>query len=94
LLTVRRRRLLFRVDGVKSLFFGPDFVTIVKDDLAEWAVLRPNIYACLMDFFTAKKQPAVYPPEEAAAAPGSDAALPEDDTVVAMIKELLDTRIR
>ncbi|XP_017709246.1 PREDICTED: NFU1 iron-sulfur cluster scaffold homolog, mitochondrial [Rhinopithecus bieti] len=48
-------RQLFRIEGVKSVFFGPDFITVTKVNIL-----------------------------------GSE----EDDEVVAMIKELLDTRIR
>ena len=39
--------------GVKAVFFGPDFVTITKDDdeNVEWRVLKPEIFATIMDFF-------------------------------------------
>ena len=47
-------RLLFRIDGVKGVFFGTDFITITKvdDDTIEWAIMKPEIYATIMDFFT------------------------------------------
>ncbi|XP_009075356.1 PREDICTED: NFU1 iron-sulfur cluster scaffold homolog, mitochondrial [Acanthisitta chloris] len=83
-------RQLFRIEGVKSVFFGPDFITITKEseDL-DWNLLKPDIYAVIMDFF-ASGLPVVT--EEA---PRTDtAASEEDDEVVLMIKELLDTRIR
>ncbi|NXF37907.1 NFU1 protein, partial [Nyctibius bracteatus] len=83
-------RQLFKIEGVKSVFFGPDFITITKEseDL-EWNLLKPDIYATIMDFF-ASGLPVVT--EEA---PRTDtAASEEDDEVVLMIKELLDTRIR
>ncbi|NXN83058.1 NFU1 protein, partial [Bombycilla garrulus] len=83
-------RQLFRIEGVKSVFFGPDFITITKEseDL-DWNLLKPDIYATIMDFF-ASGLPVVT--EEA---PRTDtAASEEDDEVVLMIKELLDTRIR
>ncbi|XP_064031675.1 NFU1 iron-sulfur cluster scaffold homolog, mitochondrial isoform X1 [Pogoniulus pusillus] len=83
-------RQLFRIEGVKSVFFGPDFITITKEseDL-DWNLLKPDIYATIMDFF-ASGLPIVT--EEA---PRTDtAASEEDDEVVLMIKELLDTRIR
>ncbi|XP_039572513.1 NFU1 iron-sulfur cluster scaffold homolog, mitochondrial [Passer montanus] len=83
-------RQLFRIEGVKSVFFGPDFITITKDseDL-DWNLLKPDIYATIMDFF-ASGLPVVT--DEA---PRTDtAASEEDDEVVLMIKELLDTRIR
>ncbi|NWS60630.1 NFU1 protein, partial [Chunga burmeisteri] len=83
-------RQLFKIEGVKSVFFGPDFITITKEseDL-DWNLLKPDIYATIMDFF-ASGLPVVT--EEA---PRTDtAASEEDDEVVLMIKELLDTRIR
>ncbi|NXE40239.1 NFU1 protein, partial [Ptilorrhoa leucosticta] len=83
-------RQLFRIEGVKSVFFGPDFITVTKEseDL-DWNLLKPDIYATIMDFF-ASGLPVVT--DEA---PRTDtAASEEDDEVVLMIKELLDTRIR
>lgn len=33
---------LFRIDGVSSVFFGPDFITVTKkDDDASWSVCSP-----------------------------------------------------
>uniref|UniRef100_A0A8D2QS17 glutamine--fructose-6-phosphate transaminase (isomerizing) n=2 Tax=Passeriformes TaxID=9126 RepID=A0A8D2QS17_ZOSLA len=45
-------RQLFRIEGVKSVFFGPDFITVTKEseDL-DWNLLKPDIYATIMDFF-------------------------------------------
>uniref|UniRef100_A0A8C5M3I0 NFU1 iron-sulfur cluster scaffold homolog, mitochondrial n=1 Tax=Leptobrachium leishanense TaxID=445787 RepID=A0A8C5M3I0_9ANUR len=83
-------RHLFRIEGVKSVFFGPDFITITKgsDDM-DWNLMKPDIYATLMDFFSSGL------PVVTEDAPRSDSAVTEDDDeVVAMIKELLDTRIR
>lgn len=70
-------RLLFRIEGVKSVFFGEDFISINKvsylllisrnnvscmyimlclwfyqvDEDVEWKVLKPDIFATIMDFF-------------------------------------------
>lgn len=45
-------KLLFRIDGVKSVFLGPDFITVTKvDDDVEWKILKPEIFATIMDFF-------------------------------------------
>uniref|UniRef100_A0A673HEA0 NFU1 iron-sulfur cluster scaffold homolog, mitochondrial n=2 Tax=Sinocyclocheilus rhinocerous TaxID=307959 RepID=A0A673HEA0_9TELE len=84
-------RQLFRIDGVKSVFFGPDFITITKaDGQTEWKVIKPDVFATIMDFFTSG-----LPVVNEADAPRADTAPSEDDDeVVAMIKELLDTRIR
>lgn len=45
-------KLLFRIEGVKGVFLGPDFITISKlDDDVEWKLLKPEIFAAIMDFF-------------------------------------------
>ncbi|XP_045436811.1 NFU1 iron-sulfur cluster scaffold homolog, mitochondrial isoform X1 [Pipistrellus kuhlii] len=82
-------RQLFRIEGVKSVFLGPDFITVTKEsEELDWNLLKPDIYATIMDFF-ASGLPLVT--EETSS---GEAVSEEDDEVVAMIKELLDTRIR
>jgi len=81
-------KLLFRIDGVKSVFFGTDFISINKtDEDVEWKVLKPDIFATIMDFF-ATGLPVV--------AENVTESVPDEDEdeTVQMIKELLDTRIR
>jgi len=86
-------KLLFRVDGVKGVFFGPDFITVSKfdDDTVEWKIMKPEIYATIMDFF-ASNLPVVN--EDAEPVSGETEIYEDDSDTVAMIKELLDTRIR
>ncbi|XP_044760098.1 NFU1 iron-sulfur cluster scaffold homolog, mitochondrial-like [Coccinella septempunctata] len=83
-------KVLFRIDGVKSVFLGPDFITVTKaDDEVEWRLLKPEIFATIMDFFVSGL------PVLKDAQPNSDTQINEDDNeIVQMIKELLDTRIR
>ncbi|XP_036434394.1 NFU1 iron-sulfur cluster scaffold homolog, mitochondrial [Colossoma macropomum] len=84
-------RQLFRIDGVKSVFLGPDFITITRTNAdMEWKVIKPDVFATIMDFFTSG-----LPVVNEDAAPSADTApSDDDDEVVAMIKELLETRIR
>lgn len=88
-------KLLFRVQGVRRVFFGSDFITITRtDEDVDWTVLKPEIFSTIMDYISSGA-PIVN--ESAGAAPQAAAAganAPEDDDVVAMIKELLDSRIR
>ena len=108
-------KLIFRVEGVKAVFFGPDFITVTKvrgepdqarrdystnaspflfqvdDDSVEWRVLKPEIFATVMDFFSSGL-PVMS--EGEATTPADTEVSDDDDEVVAMIKELLDTRIR
>lgn len=82
---------LFQIDGISGVFFGPDFITISKESTAEWQLMKPDIYAAIMDHF-ASEQPIVY--DEADLAASDTTILPDDPEEVQMIKELLDTRIR
>jgi Fe-S cluster biogenesis protein NfuA len=83
--------LLLRFTGVVSVFFGADFVTVRKSDAADWALLKPEVFAAIMDFY-ASGEPVVL---EGEALERDDTAVKEGDSeLVAMIKELLETRIR
>ncbi|CAD0202662.1 unnamed protein product [Chrysodeixis includens] len=83
-------KMIFRIEGVKSVFFGAEFVTVTKqDDDVDWRLLKPDIFATIMDFF-ASGLPVIID-----AKPSGDTQVNEDDDeIVQMIKELLDTRIR
>lgn len=82
-------KLLFRVEGVRAVFFGADFITISKEESGEWGLIKPEVFAVIMDFF-ASGLPLLHE-----ARPNADTEiLEDDDETVMMIKELLDTRIR
>lgn len=42
---------LFGVDGVAHVFFGGDYITVTKADDVEWGVLKPAVYAVIMDHY-------------------------------------------
>ena len=80
---------LFQIEGVRGVFFGPDFITISKDQDTPWQLMKPDIYANIMDFFSSGQ------PILTEAQTPSDTEIKEDDPeVVQMIKELLETRVR
>ncbi|KRT79238.1 hypothetical protein AMK59_7507 [Oryctes borbonicus] len=83
-------KMLFRIEGVKGIFLGPDFITVTKaDEDVEWRLLKPEIFATIMDFFASGL------PILNEGVPNSDTQINEDDDeIVQMIKELLDSRIR
>lgn len=85
-------RKILGVDGVRGVFFGAHFITITKGEDVEWTVLRPEIFEVLMDFFMDDKPIFM---DGASEAWNSDTTITENDTeVVAMIKELLETRVK
>jgi Fe-S cluster biogenesis protein NfuA len=93
---------LFGIEGVKAVFYGPDFITVSKDGENPWAVLKPEVYSILMEHFSASSaggdtagQPLFRSEEDKAnAGPMDTRILDTDSDTVAMIKELLDTRVR
>jgi NFU1 iron-sulfur cluster scaffold homolog, mitochondrial len=88
---------LLNVDGVSSVFYGPDFITVTKAADVNWAHIKPEVFSLITEavsageeLVTAAQRGADGPPVEE----DSLVATEEDSEVVAMIKELLETRIR
>jgi Fe-S cluster biogenesis protein NfuA len=81
---------LFHLDeGIKSIYLGYDFITVTKFAEAHWQHLQTPIFGAIMDFY-ATGQPALLDTPSI-----TDTTILDDDSeVVAMIKELLESRIR
>ncbi|KZT42822.1 HIRA-interacting protein 5 [Sistotremastrum suecicum HHB10207 ss-3] len=82
------------IEGVRAVFYGPDFVTVSKDSENSWAVVKPEIYSILMEHFTSQTPLFRSEEERENAGPQDTKILATDSETVAMIKELLDTRVR
>jgi len=78
---------LFAVDGVTSVFLGSDFITIGKDDSADWQVVKPQVLAAIMEHFSSG-QPVINAGAEEADTSG------DEDSLVTQIKDLIETRVR
>lgn len=82
---------LFSVDGIKSVMFGSNFITIEKvGEQLHWSLLKPEIFSILTEFLT-NGTPIL---DENVSLSSDMEINDEDDEVVAMIKELIFTRIR
>ncbi|KAM6997373.1 NFU1 iron-sulfur cluster scaffold homolog, mitochondrial [Tautogolabrus adspersus] len=80
---------LFEIEGVKSVFFGPDFITVTKtDEDVEWRDIKLNALEAIAKFFESGD------PITTGAVHHESSHSEDDDDIVSMIKELLDTRIR
>ncbi len=79
---------LFTVPGVTGVFLGTDFVTVSKDESAEWYQLKPAVLGVIMEHFTAGR------PVLLDSAPAAEPANEAETEVVSQIKELLETRVR
>ncbi|KXN89804.1 NifU-like protein 4, mitochondrial [Leucoagaricus sp. SymC.cos] len=85
---------LIGVEGVTAVFYGPDFVTVSKDSENTWAVVKPEIYSILMEHFSSGQALFRSQEDQEAAGPQDTRILDTDSETVAMIKELLETRVR
>jgi Fe-S cluster biogenesis protein NfuA len=86
---------LFGINGVKTVFLGSDFVSITKTDDADWAVLKPQALAAIMDHFVSGA-PVIADVAKAEAPAIEDDIAYDGETaeIVAEIKELIATRVR
>jgi Fe-S cluster biogenesis protein NfuA len=91
---------LFNIDGVTSVFFGTDYITVTKDSATPWAHVKPEVFAVINEFMLSG-QTIVNTVEDKAKEGGQEgteidslAYNEDDDEVIGMIKEILETRIR
>ena len=81
---------VFGVDGVSGVFFGPDFVTVTKDEAVDWSHIKPAILGAIMEHFQSG-QPVMEGDTGSVGHADHDGP---DVEIVNQIKELLDTRVR
>lgn len=85
------------IQGVVSVFYGPDFVSVQKDDDTPWSLIKPEVFSHIMEHFSSGAplfRSGSKEAEEADNEPEDTRILDTDSEVVAMIKDLLATRIR
>lgn len=90
---------LLQIDGVTSVFYGSDYITVSKDSSAQWGHVKPEIFSLITEAVTAGT-PLVNT-VEGKAGEGQEGTEQDslqynenDSEIVSMIKELLETRIR
>ena len=81
---------LFQLGDVDGVFFGSDFISVTKEENANWEMLKTRVMAVVMEHFTIG-QPLF---NEGQAPSDKDSANEDDDELTAQIKELLETRVR
>ncbi|MDO9417733.1 NifU family protein [Pararhizobium sp.] len=85
---------IFNIPGVTGVFFGYDFITVTKAD-QEWQHLKPAILGSIMEHFMSGQPVMTVAGASDDAGDGEGEFFEEgDETIVATIKELLETRVR
>ncbi len=80
---------IFAIDGVESIFFGKDFITITKSsDKYNWQNLKTEINATILDFYVSGKE--VFFKN----ASRDNVYQEDDDEIVKQIKELIEIKVR
>ncbi len=84
------RRVLFAIEGVDGVFLGSDFISVTKGAV-EWQHLKPMVLGAIMEHYMSGAPVTDEEDSNDAAAESYD---PADESTVATIKELLETRVR
>ena len=85
---------LFEIDGVTSVFFGSDFITITKDENLDWQIIKPIILGSIMDHYNSGEEVIIKDTKNADDNNKSKESNVPDTEIVKKIKEVLDTRVR
>jgi len=71
---------------------GSDFISVTVSEGINWSHIKPDIYEAITEFYSSNE---ALLSEGVESQPNSDTVITdEDDDVVALIKELIETRIR
>jgi Fe-S cluster biogenesis protein NfuA len=79
---------LFSIYGIKTLFFGKDFITITKNDNIKWEHIKSNINATILDFYISGREVLFNNHENI------DQNNEDDDEITKQIKELIEIKVR
>ena len=79
---------LLSVDGIENVFFGSDFITLTKNQDAEWFQLKPHVLGFIMEHFVNQF------PVMIAAETQADKPIESDDPIFNTLQDLIDTRVR
>jgi Fe-S cluster biogenesis protein NfuA len=83
---------LFEIPNVGGVFFGSDFISITKSD-GEWQQIKPAILGAIMEHFISGA-PLLADGADSAAGDADEFFDAKDADTVAIIKDLIETRVR
>ncbi len=81
---------LFAIEGVESMFFGQDFITVNKADAVAWETLQLTVMGAILEHFTNGEDVVT----GEVAKPAASTVNADDSEIVKQIKELLETRVK
>ena len=83
---------LFVLPEIRAVFFGSDFITVTKTEVASWEILKPQILTTVMEHYQSglPLMGDAKPVKKEAGESYSE----DQQEIVDQIKELLETRVR
>ncbi|MDE2301739.1 MAG: NifU family protein [Sphingomonadales bacterium] len=88
---------LFALGDVTGVFYGRDFITVTAAPGVDWAQLKPQVVALLLDHFVSQAPLFAGGSAGAIAVPpegGEIADDPADADIIDQIRDLIETRVR
>lgn len=79
---------LFQIENVEGIFFGGDFISVSKNDQADWATLKVHVLATIMDYFVRYQKVEIKEDLK------NEADSNEDSQIIKEIKDLINSRVR
>ncbi len=85
---------LFEIPDVEQIFFGRDFITVTKNENADWNMLKANVLTTVMEHYISGRPVMKGSAESEKKNIKANTATEEDSELVKQIKELIDMRVR
>lgn len=83
---------LFAIPHVKAVFLGSDFVSVTKEDTADWNALKTEVLTTIMEHYV-EGRPILKTSAPLSSIPKEEPS-EDDDRLTIQIKELIETRVR
>ena len=81
---------IFKIEGVRRVFLGTDFISVTKETHLDWNTLKPSILTSIVEHFSSGLPSINELSEKTNFTNSSD----EDTETIKQIKDLLETRVR
>lgn len=84
---------LFVLPDIRAIFYGSDFITVTKTEVASWEILKPQILTTMMEHYQSGN-PLMLDEAPKTSDKAAETYSEDQQEIVDQIKELLETRVR
>lgn len=85
---------MFDLDGIKGIFLGSNFISVVIKDENSWDYIKPQILALITDFLSSGQPILIETVESLSESFKVKGKTPEEQEIISKIEELFEERIR